>query len=99
VVSRIADAVAAILLGVATEGFVIVKGLELGLRGPASCNLLFLAAWIAVATRLRSEYVRTIQSSIHRHRIASEHAPDVPLDRNAASMLAEKNVSPDTAQL
>ena len=27
-----------------------------------------------VAARLRGEYVRTIQSSIHRHRIASEHA-------------------------
>jgi AAA family ATP:ADP antiporter len=99
VVSRLADAVAAVLLGVATEGFLVFQGLRFGVRGTAALNLAFLVAWILIATRLRSEYVRTIQSSIHRHRIASEHAPDVPLDRNAASMLAEKIVSQDPADV
>ena len=99
VVSRVADAVAAVLLGVATEGFAIVHGLHLGLRGTAALNLGFLGAWILVATGLRREYVRTIQSSIHRHRIASEHAPDVPLDRSAASMVASKLVSEDAADV
>ncbi|MFL6280117.1 MAG: Npt1/Npt2 family nucleotide transporter [Vicinamibacterales bacterium] len=99
VVSRVADAVAAVLLGVATEGFLFFHGLRFGVRGTAALNLGFLGAWILIAGRLRAEYVRTIQSSIHRHRIASEHAPDVPLDRNAASMLAEKLVSEDPADV
>jgi len=99
VVSRVADAVAAVLLGLATEGFLVFHGLRFGVRGTAALNLGFLVAWIAVATRLRAEYVRTIQSSIHRHRIASEHAPDVPLDRSAASMLAQKLVSEDPSDV
>jgi AAA family ATP:ADP antiporter len=99
VVSRVADAVAAVLLGIATEGFLLFHGLRFGVRGTAALNLGFIGAWILIATRLRAEYVRTIQSSIHRHRIASEHAPDVPLDRNAASMLAEKLVSEDPADV
>ena len=99
VVSRIADAVAAVLLGIATEGFLVFHGLRFGVRGTAALNLAFLLSWIVLATRLRGEYVRTIQSSIHRHRIASEHAPDVPLDRTAASMLAQKLVSEDPADV
>jgi len=99
VVSRVADAVGAVLLGIATEGFLVFHGFRFGVRGTAALNLAFLVSWIPIATRLRGEYVRTIQSSIHRHRIASEHAPDVPLDRNAASMLAEKIVSADPADV
>lgn len=99
VVSRVADAFAAVVLGIATEGFLFFDGLRLGLRGTAAVNLGFLAAWIIIAARLRREYVRTIQSSIHRHRIASEHAPDVPLDRSAASMVGAKLVSPDPADV
>ena len=99
VVSRVADAVAAVLLGIATEGFLVFHGLRFGVRGTAALNLAFLVGWILIATRLRGEYVRTIQSSIHRHRIASEHAPDVPLDRSAASMLAEKITSSDPADV
>jgi AAA family ATP:ADP antiporter len=99
VVSRVADAVAAVLLGLATQGFLMFDGMGLALRGTAAVNLGFIGAWVLVATRLRSEYVRTIQSSIHRHRIASEHAPDVPLDRSAASMLAAKLASQDAADV
>jgi ATP:ADP antiporter, AAA family len=99
VVSRVSDAVGAVLLGVATEGFLVFHGLRFGVRGTAALNLAFLVSWILIAARLRGEYVRTIQSSIHRHRIASEHAPDVPLDRSAASMLAEKIVSGDPADV
>ena len=50
----------------------MMGGFGLGLRGTAAVNLGFIGAWIAVAARLRGEYVRTIQSSIHRHRIDSE---------------------------
>ena len=99
VVSRVADAVAAVLLGLATQGFLMFDGMGLALRGTAAVNLGFIGAWVLVATRLRGEYVRTIQSSIHRHRIASEHAPDVPLDRSAASMLAGKLASQDAADV
>ena len=99
VVSRVADAVAAVLLGIATGGFLVFHGLGLGLRGTAALNVVFLIAWIGIATRVRGEYVRTIQLSIHRHRIASENAPDVPLDRSAASMLAEKLVSENPADV
>jgi AAA family ATP:ADP antiporter len=92
VISRVADSVGAVLLGLATQGFIMFQGFRLALRGTAAINLVVIAAWVVVAARLRGEYVRTIQSSIHRHRIAVEHG-DVPLDRTAASMLAAKVTS------
>ena len=46
--------------------------------------------WLVVASRLRIEYVRTIESSIHRHRIASEQVAASSLDRTAANALMEK---------
>lgn len=94
VISRVADSVGAVLLGLATQGFIMFGGLRLALRGTAAVNLVFIAAWVIVAARLRGEYVRTIQSSIHRHRIAVEHG-DIPLDRTAASTLAAKITSDD----
>jgi AAA family ATP:ADP antiporter len=72
VVSRFADAVGAVLLGLATRGFFMVPGLGLGLRGTAAVNLVLLGGWAAVAWRLRGEYIRTIQDTIHRHRMDSE---------------------------
>jgi len=92
VISRVADSVGAVLLGLATQGFIMFQGFRLALRGTAAINVVVIAAWVVVAARLRGEYVRTIQSSIHRHRIAVEHG-DVPLDRTAASMLAAKVTS------
>jgi AAA family ATP:ADP antiporter len=94
VISRVADSVGAVLLGLATQGFIMINGLRLALRGTAAVNLAFMAIWVVVAARLRGEYVRTIQSSIHRHRIAVELG-DVPLDRAAASTLAVKITSDD----
>jgi hypothetical protein len=44
-------------------------------------------------------YVRTIQSSIHRHRIDSEQVPEGSLDRSAAGIPAEKLASSDTADV
>ena len=55
----------------------MVGGSGAGIRGTAAMNLGFIGAWLLVAARLRGEYVRTIQSSIHRHRIDSEHGDDV----------------------
>jgi AAA family ATP:ADP antiporter len=94
VVSRIADAVGAVALGVATQGFV-VRGFGMGLRGTASLNLLFIGGWLYIAWRLRSEYVRTIQMSIHRNRIDSETLPQGALDQSAAPAIAEKLTSHD----
>ena len=99
VVSRFADAAGAVLLGMATGGFFMIKGAGMGLRGTATLNLIFIAAWVAVAWRLRSEYVRTIQSSIHRHRLDSEQAVPVTLDRSAAAALADKLRSTDPAEV
>jgi len=95
VISRFADSAGAVLLGIATKGFLVPGGLGLGIRGTAALNLAFIGAWVLVAVRLRGEYVRTIQSSIHRHRIDSEHLADASLDRSAAGILAEKLTSPD----
>ena len=95
VISRIADSAGAVLLGVATDGFLMIKGFGLGLRGTAAVNLGFIGVWIVVAARLRGEYVRTIQSSIHRHRIDSEQLAGGSLDRSAAGTLAEKLASTD----
>jgi ATP:ADP antiporter, AAA family len=98
-VSRSADAVGAVLLGVATEGFMTVHGFGLGLRGTAALNLLFIGAWLAAAWRLRTEYVRTIQRSIHQHRIDSEQLAPVTIDKTAAQALGEKLVSADPSDV
>ena len=99
VVSRLADAVGAVLLGCATGGFFMLQGLGLGLRGTAAVNLAVIAAWLAVAWRLRVEYVRTIQQSIHRHRIEAEGASSDPLDRSAAAGVRDRLESGETPQI
>jgi AAA family ATP:ADP antiporter len=84
VVSRFADAAGAVVLGVATGGFFMLPGMGLELRGTAAINLFIILTWAAIAWRLRVEYVRTIEASIHRHRIDSERLPAGGLDRSAA---------------
>jgi AAA family ATP:ADP antiporter len=98
-VSRSADAVGAVLLGIATGGFLTIRGFGLGLRGTAAVNLVFIAAWFAAAWRLRREYVRTIQASIHQHRIDSEQIVPGTIDRSAALALGEKLASPDPSDV
>ena len=97
VVSRVADAAGAIVLGFATNAF--FGGADMGLRGTASLNLLFIGAWLIVAWRLRGLYVHTIQMSIHRHRIDSELVPSGALDRSAAPAIAEKLTSHDESEI
>ena len=98
VVSRVADAAGAIALGIATNGF-FIGGAGMGLRGTASLNLLFIGGWLLSAWRLRTEYVRTIQMSIHRHRIDTELLPSGALERSAAPAIAEKLRSSDAAEV
>ncbi|CAN5670965.1 hypothetical protein BH23ACI1_BH23ACI1_23430 [soil metagenome] len=83
VVNRFADATGAVLLGLATQGFFMLGGLGFGLRGTAAVNLVLIAAWGVLAWRLRTEYVRTIQETIHRHRMDHERIEGMP----AASMM------------
>jgi len=98
VVSRIADAVGAILLGIVTEGF-FIGGFGMGLHGTAALNLFFTGAWFAIAWRLRAQYVGTIQTSIHRHRIDSELLPRGALDRSAAPAIADQLRSNDANEV
>jgi AAA family ATP:ADP antiporter len=99
VVSRMADAAGAVLLGFATRGFFFLDGLGLGLRGTAAVNLVVIGAWLAVAARLRVEYVRTIQQSIHRHRIDEERASLYGLDGSAVAAVASRLASEDASEV
>ncbi len=90
VVNRVADGCGAFLLGLATQGFAILPGIGLGLRGTAAVNLVLIGVWLVVAWRLRSEYVRTIHDSIHRHRLDTERAASTTIERSAAEALRTK---------
>ena len=99
VVNRVADAVGAILLGISTRGFLMLPGFGLGLRGTAAVNLGLIGAWTAMAWKLRSEYVRTIRDSIHRHRLDTERTTASVLERSAADALAAKLSSSDAREV
>ena len=90
VVNRTADAVGAVLLGLTTQGFFMLPGLHFGLRGTAAVNMVTLTIWLALVWRLRGEYVRTIQDSIHRHRIDTERDMTAGSERTAADVLRLK---------
>lgn len=99
VVSRIADAVGALLLGLATRGFFMVPGLGFGLRGMAAVNLVLVGAWTVIAWRLRSEYVQTIQDTIHRHRIDSERVSLNDIGRLASAAVRIKLTAADPTEV
>ena len=98
-VNRVADGCGALLLGLATKGFAFVPGLGLGLRGTAAVNVVFIAGWLAVAWRLRREYVRTIHESIHRHRLDTERAASTTIERSAAEALKSKLAGSDVSEV
>jgi len=100
VVNRLADAVGAVLLGLATQGFVAGGGLGFGVRGTAAINLVFVAAWLAVALRLRSAYLDVIRDSIRGHRLSTERAAAATvLERSAAELLTEGLASRDPNEI
>ncbi len=74
VVSRFADAAGAVLLGIATQGFLVPGGLGLGIRGTAALNLGFIGAWLLVAVRLRGA-VRPDDSIKHSSPSHRQRAP------------------------
>lgn len=91
IVNRVADGCGALLLGLATQGFFgWIPGLGLGLPGTAAINMIVIAIWMVVAWRLRSEYVRTIHDSIHRHRLDTERAASTTIEKSAAEALRAK---------
>lgn len=98
-VTRVADGVGALLLGLATGGFLMLPGLGFGLGETAGINVAIIAAWTFVAWRLRTEYVRTIRESIHRHRLDTERTTASVLERSAAEALAAKLASPDVGEV
>jgi AAA family ATP:ADP antiporter len=98
VVNRAADAAGAVLLGIATKGF-IMGGLDLELRGTAALNLIVIAAWLGVTARLRREYVVAIRDNIHTQRIDSERARAAALDRAIAEALAAKLAAREPADV
>ncbi len=87
VVNRAADAVGAVLLGIATRGFFGLGGFGFGLRGTAAINLVILSLWTMVAWRLRSEYVVSIGESIRTHRLEAERAAAAAAERTAADAI------------
>lgn len=95
VLNRTGDGTGGVLLGLATRGFAGLPGLQLGLRGTAAINLALLSAWIAIAWRLRREYVRTIHETIRRHRLDAERASRSVLERTAADAVTAKLNAPD----
>jgi AAA family ATP:ADP antiporter len=95
VTSGVADAVGAVCLGLATLGFLALPGLRLDVRGIAAITLCISGAWAAVAWRLRTEYVRAIQESIHKHRIDSERLPVGNVELSATMVLTNKLVASD----
>jgi len=97
--NRVADACGALLLGLATQGFAGIPGLGLGLRGTAAVNLAFIGVWGVVAWRLRSEYVRTIHESIHRHRLDTERAATTTIEKSAAEALRSKLAGGDADEV
>ena len=97
--NRMADGCGALLLGLATGGFMWIPGLGLGLQGTAAINLVVIAIWMAVAWRLRTEYVRTIHESIQRHRLDTERAASTAIEKSAAEALRVKLAGGDVGEV
>ncbi len=99
VVNRVADAVGAVMLGLLTKGFFMLPGLQLDLRGTAAFNLVTVGVWLALAWRVRAEYIRTIQDSIHRHRLDTERGTAAVTERSAADVLVAKLTAADLSEV
>lgn len=99
VANRIADAVGSVLLGLATGGFLMLRGAGFEVRGTAAITFLLTLAWIAVAWRLRVAYVAAIGDSIHKYRIDSERSSAAALDASVREMLSARLASQDGAEV
>ena len=77
----------------------MLPGLHLDLRGTAAINLVTVGIWLALAWRVRAEYIRTIQDSIHRHRLDTERGTAAVTERSAADVLAAKLTAADLSEV
>ena len=98
VVNRVADGVGAVLLGLLTQGFHAARP-HLDMRGMAAVNLVTIGVWLVLAWRVRSEYIRTIQDSIHRHRLDTERGTAAVTERSAANVLVAKLTAADLSEV
>ena len=98
-VNRVADAFGAVMLGLLTQGFFLLPGLGLDMRGMAAVNLVTISIWLVLAWRVRSEYVRTIQDSIHRHRLDTQRGTAAVTERSAAAVLVAKLTAADLSEV
>jgi AAA family ATP:ADP antiporter len=94
-----ADAVGAVVLGIATQGFLGINGLGLGLRGTAAVNLVLILAWTVAGWRLRSAYVAAIGDSIRSHRLEAERAAAAAVERAGATAIEDKLRSGDESEV
>ncbi len=92
-VSRVGDGVGGLLLGLATQGFVVgvvaFPGLGLGLRGLAVCCAVASVVWVGLALALRRGYVTAMTDSLHQYRLDLERAASASMDRSASAVLAK----------
>ncbi len=88
IVNRLADAAGGLLLGLATQGFVMLPGLGLGLRGVAWLTLGASLVWVGVAVALRREYVRAVHRSLRSFTLDASDAGPRGLDRSTFEALA-----------
>jgi ATP:ADP antiporter, AAA family len=96
VVNRFADATGAVLLGLATQGFFMLGGLGFGLPGTAAVNVVLAGVWAALAWQLRGEYVRTIEKTIHSHRLDRERTEAVPVAPLTSGIMRQRLVAGTT---
>lgn len=103
IVSRLADGVGGILLGLMTQGFglyvVTLPGAGLGIRGVAAATIMLIGAWLAVAVALRRGYVDTITESIRQHRLDAERASAATFERSIAELLNERLTNDDPGEV
>src|SRR4029078_5401390 len=81
------------------NGFLSLPGRQLGLRATAAINLVTIGVWASLAWWLRSEYIRTIQDSIHRHRLHTERGTSSVTERSPADVLTAKLAAADLSEV
>ena len=100
IVNRVADGCGALLLGLATQGFTCDSGPRARpARHGGDQPGLHRRCGLAVAWRLRAEYVRTIHDSIHRHRLDTERAASTTIEKSAAEALRAKLAGGDAGEV
>lgn len=103
IINRVADAIGGVMLGVATQGFVMLfirlPGLGLALTGTALIVLALIALWLGAAVAARRGYVQAIRASIEQHRLGAEQAARAASDRSVRDLIAIRLGSADPREV